>query len=45
VPAGLARNGLPMAVQIVGPRAADGMVLRAARVIEQALPMPAVPAR
>jgi aspartyl-tRNA(Asn)/glutamyl-tRNA(Gln) amidotransferase subunit A len=39
VPCGLARNGLPMGVQIVGPLGADHIVLRAARVIEQALPM------
>jgi Asp-tRNA(Asn)/Glu-tRNA(Gln) amidotransferase A subunit family amidase len=44
VPCGLARNGLPMGVQIVGPLRADAMVLRAARAIEQALPMPRVPA-
>lgn len=44
VPAGLAGNGLPMAVQIVGPLGADRIVLRAARALEQALPMPAPPA-
>ena len=43
VPSGLAANGLPMGVQIVGPLAADATVLRAARAIEQALPMPPVP--
>ena len=43
VPCGLARNGLPMGVQIVGPLGADQTVLRAARAIEQALPMPRVP--
>jgi aspartyl-tRNA(Asn)/glutamyl-tRNA(Gln) amidotransferase subunit A len=42
VPCGLARNGLPIGAQIVGPLRADAEVLRAARVIEQALPMPAV---
>jgi aspartyl-tRNA(Asn)/glutamyl-tRNA(Gln) amidotransferase subunit A len=43
VPSGLARNGLPMGVQIVGPLAADQTVLRAARVLEQAMPMPPPP--
>ena len=40
VPSGLARNGLPMGVQIVGPLAADQTVLRAARVLEQTMSMP-----
>jgi aspartyl-tRNA(Asn)/glutamyl-tRNA(Gln) amidotransferase subunit A len=40
VPCGLASNGLPMAVQIVAPLGADAGVLRAARAIEQAMPMP-----
>ena len=39
VPSGLARNGLPMGVQIVGAPRADATVLRAARVLEQAIPM------
>lgn len=43
VPCGLARNGLPMGAQIVGPLRADAMVLRAARTIERALPMPPQP--
>jgi aspartyl-tRNA(Asn)/glutamyl-tRNA(Gln) amidotransferase subunit A len=43
VPSGLARNGLPMGVQIVAPIAGDQIVLRAARVLEQALPMPRLP--
>jgi len=43
VPSGLARNGLPMGVQIVGALGADQMVLRASRVLERALPMPRVP--
>jgi aspartyl-tRNA(Asn)/glutamyl-tRNA(Gln) amidotransferase subunit A len=43
VPSGLARNGLPMGVQIVGPLAADQTVLRAARALEQAMPMPPPP--
>ncbi len=40
VPCGLARNGLPMGAQIVGRPRADAMVLRVARTIERALPMP-----
>src|SRR5665647_2322801 len=43
VPCGLASNGLPMGVQIVAPLGADASVLRAARVIEQAMPMPRPP--
>jgi aspartyl-tRNA(Asn)/glutamyl-tRNA(Gln) amidotransferase subunit A len=43
VPSGLARNGLPMGVQIVGPLRGDQIVLRAARAIEQAMPMPQPP--
>lgn len=40
VPCGLARNGLPMGAQIVGPLRADALVLRAAWAVEQGLPMP-----
>jgi len=40
VPCGLARNGLPMGAQIVGPPRADAVVLRAARAVERLLPMP-----
>ena len=43
VPCGLARNGLPMGAQIVGPPRADAVVLRAARAVERALPMPPAP--
>ncbi len=43
VPCGLTRNGLPMAVQIVGRLRADAVVLRAARAIERVLPMPRPP--
>jgi aspartyl-tRNA(Asn)/glutamyl-tRNA(Gln) amidotransferase subunit A len=42
VPSGLARNGLPMGVQLVGPLRGDQTVLRAARAVEQAMPMPPV---
>jgi len=42
VPCGLARNGLPMGAQLVAPLGSDAVVLRAARAIEQALPMPAL---
>ena len=45
VPSGLARNGLPMGVQIAGALRADHLVLRAARVIERALPMARPPDR
>jgi aspartyl-tRNA(Asn)/glutamyl-tRNA(Gln) amidotransferase subunit A len=42
VPCGLARNGLPVGLQIVGPKYADALVLRAARAFESAksFPMP-----
>jgi aspartyl-tRNA(Asn)/glutamyl-tRNA(Gln) amidotransferase subunit A len=43
VPSGLAGNGLPMGVQIVGPLGADQTVLQAARALEQAMPMPPPP--
>ncbi len=39
VPCGLARNGLPMGAQLVGRLGEDALVLRAARAVEQALPM------
>ena len=38
VPCGFAANGLPVALQIVGPRFADKKVLRAARAYERAHP-------
>jgi aspartyl-tRNA(Asn)/glutamyl-tRNA(Gln) amidotransferase subunit A len=44
VPCGLARNGLPIGVQVVGALRDDARVLRAARAVERALPMPAPPA-
>ncbi len=44
VSCGLAGNGLPMGAQIVGAPRADAVVLRAARVVEQAMPMPQPPA-
>ncbi|MEO3431009.1 amidase [Pelagibius sp. CAU 1746] len=40
VPCGLTAAGLPAGLQIVGPRFADGLVLRAARAYEQAAPWP-----
>ena len=40
VPCGLARNGLPIGAQLVAALRADEMVLRVAKTIEQALPMP-----
>jgi len=43
VPMGLDEDGLPVAVQIVGPKYREDLVLRAARVIEAARPMPDCP--
>ncbi|MDI3471404.1 MAG: amidase family protein [Pseudolabrys sp.] len=40
VPVGLSSKGLPIGLQIVGPRGADALVLRAARALERALPFP-----
>jgi aspartyl-tRNA(Asn)/glutamyl-tRNA(Gln) amidotransferase subunit A len=44
VPCGFVSNGLPVAMQIVGAKFADPLVLRAARAYEMAHPfvMPAV---
>jgi aspartyl-tRNA(Asn)/glutamyl-tRNA(Gln) amidotransferase subunit A len=44
VPIGLSQGGLPMGLQIVGPRYADASVLRAARAVEAAVTMPRPPA-
>lgn len=38
LPCGLTKAGLPMAIQLVGPRYADALVLRAARAFEAAMP-------
>ena len=38
VPCGLASDGLPVGLQIVGPRYADALVLRAAHAYEQVAP-------
>jgi aspartyl-tRNA(Asn)/glutamyl-tRNA(Gln) amidotransferase subunit A len=43
VPCGLTRAGLPAAVQIVGPRLADALVLRAAFALQEAFPFAAPP--
>jgi len=40
VPCGLTKNGLPVGLQIVGPRYADARVLRAARAFESLQPFP-----
>ncbi|MPZ09658.1 MAG: amidase [Kiloniellaceae bacterium] len=40
VPCGLTSEGLPAGLQIVGPRFADALVLRAARAFEKAAPWP-----
>jgi len=42
VPCGFTSQGLPAGLQIVGPRHADALVLRAARSYEQANPQPTV---
>ena len=44
VPCGFASDGLPMALQIVGPPRGDALVLRAARAYESARPFPALSA-
>jgi aspartyl-tRNA(Asn)/glutamyl-tRNA(Gln) amidotransferase subunit A len=43
VPCGRTAAGLPAALQIVGPRLADGLVLRAAYAMQQAIPFAAPP--
>jgi aspartyl-tRNA(Asn)/glutamyl-tRNA(Gln) amidotransferase subunit A len=40
VPAGFTADGLPVGLQIVGPKYADALVLRAARAFEAACPQP-----
>lgn len=40
VPAGLSQDGLPIGLQIIGKRHADAIVMRLARVFEQARPWP-----
>ncbi len=40
IPCGLSEAGLPVGVQIAGPRFADALVLRASRALEQALRWP-----
>jgi len=42
-PAGRSSDGLPIGVQIVGPRYADAIVLRAAKALEKAFPFEAPP--
>lgn len=43
VPCGLASDGMPVGLQIVGPRWADGLALRAAAAFEDARPWPRPP--
>jgi aspartyl-tRNA(Asn)/glutamyl-tRNA(Gln) amidotransferase subunit A len=43
VPCGITADGLPVGLQIIGPRHADARVLRAARAFEQARPQPRSP--
>jgi aspartyl-tRNA(Asn)/glutamyl-tRNA(Gln) amidotransferase subunit A len=40
VPCGFAPDGLPLGLQIIGPKYADALVLRAARAFESARPQP-----
>ncbi len=42
-PCGLAADGLPVALQLVGARFAEATVLRASRALERARPFPRVP--
>ncbi|MCI3206753.1 MULTISPECIES: amidase [Pandoraea] len=42
VPVGLSETGLPIGLQIVGPRLGDALVLRAARAIERHHPFPGI---
>ena len=42
MPCGFTAGGLPVGLQIVGPRHADALVLRAARAYEAAHPQPTV---
>jgi len=44
IPCGLTRDGLPVGLQIVGPKYADALVLRAARAFESAMPIRLSPA-
>jgi aspartyl-tRNA(Asn)/glutamyl-tRNA(Gln) amidotransferase subunit A len=43
VPCGLAANGLPIGVQIVGQLGHDRLVLRVARAVEQTMPISPLP--
>jgi len=43
VPCGLAADGLPMGAQLVGGTGEDALVLRAARTLEKAMPLPPLP--
>ena len=42
IPCGISDNGLPIGLQIVGPRFADHLVLRASRAFEAACQMPRI---
>lgn len=43
IPVGLADDGLPVGMQIVGPRFSEALILRASRAFEQAMPFAAKP--
>jgi len=45
VPCGFTADGLPIGLQIVGPRYGDALVLRAARAYEAAHPQPTLAVR
>ena len=45
VPCGLAADGLPVALQLVGARFAEATILRASRALERARPFPSLAAR
>jgi aspartyl-tRNA(Asn)/glutamyl-tRNA(Gln) amidotransferase subunit A len=44
VPSGFTGDGLPVGLQIVGPKYAEALVLRAAKAFEAACPQPMPPA-
>ena len=45
VPCGLSSRGLPIGLQVIGPRGSDRLVLRAARAIERMQPFPQLSAK
>jgi Asp-tRNA(Asn)/Glu-tRNA(Gln) amidotransferase A subunit family amidase len=45
VPAGMDQRGIPVGVQVVGPRFSDLRLLALARIMERACPVPRMPVR